>query len=186
MSFCLRLKLCQQRPCDVLLLLVLEEGFKIFSSFLNYRTTGTKRQAWYIYIFCFGISSLYLFPIILLCFFSTFRTGVFWGSLPPTSKCSGRSPRAPFVRHDFLGGGCPERDLKMVVEEWRLWTGHWEGWWDDEGWWLRLQLLSLLVSKCQGLFFLLGSCRLKWSFVVDFFSGRLESFRSEPFWSISR
>ena len=94
----------------------------------------------YIYIFCFYTTSLYFFPH-LLCFFhdiSRLRTeSPVWHWR--IHKCSGRSPRAPFVRHDFLGGGCPERDLKMVVEEWRLWTGPWEGWWDDDwgyGYWV--------------------------------------------------
>ena len=132
---------------------------KIFQAFLIIEQLVPKDKLViciyiYIYIFCFYTTSLYFFPH-LLCFFhdiSGLRTeSPVWHWR--IHKCSGRSPRAPFVRHDFLVGGCPERDLKMVVEEWRLWTGPWMGWWDDgmmrdDDWGYGYWVCWLVSAKC--------------------------------------
>lgn len=103
------------------------------SNFLNYRSIGTTKDKLVIYIIYYVFVQVhYTYSLLYCCaFFPPFGPCLLWGVFHQRPKCSGRSPRAPFVRHDFLGGGCPERDLKMVVDEWRLWTGPWEGWWDD-------------------------------------------------------
>lgn len=193
MSFRLRLKLCQQRPCDVLLLLVLEEGFQICQTFLIIDQLVPQKTS-LLYIYIIYIMFLYKFtipiPYYTVVLFFHLSDRVFFG------ESSTNVPNAAVeVRERHL---CATTSWVEAAQR-----GTWRWWWTNEGygqdhgrddgmmfgmmmgWWLRLHILSLLVSKCPSVF-LVGSCRLKWPLAVDFFSDSLESFRSEPFWSISR
>lgn len=132
------------------------------SNFLNYRSIGTTKDKLVIYIYnilCFCTSSLYLFPIILLCFFSTFRTVSSLGSLPPTSQmqrsksesaiCAPRLPGWRLPREGPEDGGGRMKVMDRTMGGMMGWCLGW--WWDDD--WGYIYWVCWLVSA-QVLFWL--------------------------------